>query len=267
MTATANGVALHGGFMPYVATFLVFTDYARNAIRMSALMRQRVDATYSPTIRIALGEDGPTHQPVEHLGIAAADPEPRGVAPHAMRVETAAAWAEALSTADGPTAARSVAPGFAAASRGRREQMRRDQRGGYVLVETGAAGGDAHSRPALRSQLAMAPAPNPGERKRPAARGLDAVRRPLRGAGCGYGASGAAAEPAVITLEAGATARLARYAEPRAVLPLVWIASANPATGKALLDAFWFHAGAHVAAVANPRVLLGKSETFQTIWS
>ena len=66
MAAIANGIALHGGFIPFAATFLVFSDYARNAIRMSALMRQRVIYVMTHD-SLALGEDGPTHQPVEHL--------------------------------------------------------------------------------------------------------------------------------------------------------------------------------------------------------
>ena len=66
MTAIANGVALHGGFIPYVATFLMFMEYARNAVRMSALMKQRVIHVYTHD-SIGLGEDGPTHQPVEQI--------------------------------------------------------------------------------------------------------------------------------------------------------------------------------------------------------
>jgi transketolase len=66
MTAIANGIALHGGLVPYTATFLVFSDYARNAIRMAALMKQRQIMVYTHD-SIGLGEDGPTHQPVEHI--------------------------------------------------------------------------------------------------------------------------------------------------------------------------------------------------------
>ncbi|MDP1446251.1 transketolase, partial [Acinetobacter schindleri] len=66
MTAIANGVALHGGFIPYVATFLMFMEYARNAVRMSALMKQRVIHVYTHD-SIGLGEDGPTHQPIEQI--------------------------------------------------------------------------------------------------------------------------------------------------------------------------------------------------------
>jgi transketolase len=66
MTAIANGLALHGGLIPYTATFLVFSDYARNAIRMAALMKLRQIMVYTHD-SIGLGEDGPTHQPVEHV--------------------------------------------------------------------------------------------------------------------------------------------------------------------------------------------------------
>jgi transketolase len=66
MTAIANGIALHGGFIPYVATFLMFMEYARNAVRMSALMKQRVIHVYTHD-SIGLGEDGPTHQPIEQM--------------------------------------------------------------------------------------------------------------------------------------------------------------------------------------------------------
>lgn len=66
MSAIMNGVALHGGFIPYGATFLIFMEYARNAVRMSALMKQRVLYVFTHD-SIGLGEDGPTHQPIEQL--------------------------------------------------------------------------------------------------------------------------------------------------------------------------------------------------------
>ncbi len=66
MAAIMNGIALHGGFIPYGGTFLVFSDYARNAVRMAALMRQRVIYVFTHD-SIGLGEDGPTHQPIEHV--------------------------------------------------------------------------------------------------------------------------------------------------------------------------------------------------------
>ena len=66
MTAMMNGMSLHGGFIPFGGTFLTFSDYARNAVRLAALMRQRVILVYTHD-SIGLGEDGPTHQPIEHL--------------------------------------------------------------------------------------------------------------------------------------------------------------------------------------------------------
>ncbi len=102
MSAIANGIALHGGFIPYVATFLVFSDYARNAIRMSALMGLRVVYVFTHD-SIALGEDGPTHQPVEHVESLRLIPNLDVWRP-ADAVETAAAWASALSRRTGPTA-------------------------------------------------------------------------------------------------------------------------------------------------------------------
>ena len=75
MTAIMNGLALHGGFIPYGGTFLTFSDYARNAVRMAALMRQRVILVYTHD-SIGLGEDGPTHQPIEQLASLRLMPQP-----------------------------------------------------------------------------------------------------------------------------------------------------------------------------------------------
>ena len=80
MTAMMNGMSLHGGFIPFGGTFLTFSDYARNAVRMAALMRQRVIFVYTHD-SIGLGEDGPTHQPIEHLASLQADAAPAPVAP------------------------------------------------------------------------------------------------------------------------------------------------------------------------------------------
>jgi transketolase len=101
MSAIANGLALHGGFIPYVGTFLTFSDYARNALRMAALMKLRTIFVYTHD-SIGLGEDGPTHQSVEHAASLRLIP---GM--HLWRpcdtVETAVAWAEALERQHGPT--------------------------------------------------------------------------------------------------------------------------------------------------------------------
>jgi transketolase len=101
MGAVANGLALHGGFRPYVGTFLVFSDYMRPAIRLAALMRLPVTYVFTHD-SIGVGEDGPTHQPVEHLAALRAMPGLRVVRP-ADGAETAEAWRLAL-TAEGPTA-------------------------------------------------------------------------------------------------------------------------------------------------------------------
>jgi len=101
MTAIANGLALHGGFIPYTATFLVFSDYARNAIRMAALMKLRQIMVYTHD-SIGLGEDGPTHQPVEHVASLRLIPNVDVWRP-ADASETAAAWVAGIERADGPT--------------------------------------------------------------------------------------------------------------------------------------------------------------------
>lgn len=101
MTAIANGVALHGGFIPYTATFLMFMEYARNAVRMSALMKQRVINVYTHD-SIGLGEDGPTHQPVEQIASLRQTPNHVTWRP-CDTVETAVAWKVALQTANAPT--------------------------------------------------------------------------------------------------------------------------------------------------------------------
>lgn len=102
MTAIANGIALHGGFIPYVATFLIFMEYARNAVRMGALMKQRVIHVYTHD-SIGLGEDGPTHQPIEQLASLRGTPNLNTWRP-ADTVESAIAWKSALERKDGPTA-------------------------------------------------------------------------------------------------------------------------------------------------------------------
>jgi transketolase len=101
MTAIANGIALHGGLVPYTATFLVFSDYARNGIRMAALMKQRQIMVYTHD-SIGLGEDGPTHQPVEHIPSLRIIPNLDVWRP-ADATETAIAWAAAVDRTDGPT--------------------------------------------------------------------------------------------------------------------------------------------------------------------
>ena len=102
MTAIANGIALHGGFLPYTSTFLMFVEYARNAVRMAALMKQRHVMVYTHD-SIGLGEDGPTHQPVEQLASLRVTPNVSTWRP-CDQVETAVAWRYGVERHDGPTA-------------------------------------------------------------------------------------------------------------------------------------------------------------------
>ncbi|MFO0457169.1 MAG: transketolase [Alphaproteobacteria bacterium] len=132
MAAAMNGIALHGGFVPYGGTFLVFTDYCRPAIRLSALMQQRVIYVMTHD-SIGLGEDGPTHQPVEHLASLRAIPNLDVLRP-ADATETAECWALALSARDHPS--------ILALSRQAVPSLRRDYvtenlsaRGAYILRE------------------------------------------------------------------------------------------------------------------------------------
>ncbi|MFD1803767.1 transketolase [Mixta tenebrionis] len=102
MTAIANGIALHGGFLPYTATFLMFVEYARNAVRMAALMKIRQIMVYTHD-SIGLGEDGPTHQPVEQMASLRVTPNMSTWRP-CDQVESAVAWKYAIERKDGPTA-------------------------------------------------------------------------------------------------------------------------------------------------------------------
>ena len=102
MTAIASGIALHGGFIPYTATFLIFMEYARNAARMAALMKQRSILVYTHD-SIGQGEDGPTHQPVEQLSNLRSTPNMSVWRP-CDKVETAVAWKAAILRRNGPTA-------------------------------------------------------------------------------------------------------------------------------------------------------------------
>ena len=131
MAAAANGMAVHGGLIPYTGTFFAFTDYMRPAIRLAALMRQRVIHVLTHD-SIGLGEDGPTHQPVEHLASLRAMPNVHVFRP-ADALETAECWELAIRRADGPSLlvlTRQALPAmrFDAAEN-------RTARGGYVLAE------------------------------------------------------------------------------------------------------------------------------------
>ena len=130
MTAMLNGLSLHGGFKPYAGTFLVFSDYARNAVRMAALMRQPVTLVYTHD-SIGLGEDGPTHQPVEHLASLRVIPNLRVWRP-CDALETAVAWRDALESDATPVALALSRQGLPPQPRSA-EQVAAVRRGGYVL--------------------------------------------------------------------------------------------------------------------------------------
>ncbi|MBS0358199.1 MAG: transketolase, partial [Proteobacteria bacterium] len=134
MSAIMNGIALHGGFIPFGGTFLVFCDYARNAVRLSALMKQRVIYVYSHD-SIGLGEDGPTHQPIEHASMLRLTPNMSVWRPCDV-VETAVAWKKAIEHVNGPTAlllTRQTTP-----HETRDENtLNQIERGGYILKDCG----------------------------------------------------------------------------------------------------------------------------------
>jgi transketolase len=132
MTAIMNGLALHGGFIPYAGTFLVFSDYARNAVRLAALMHQRVVLVYTHD-SIGLGEDGPTHQPIEHLASLRVMPNLSLWRP-CDAAETAVAWLAALERTSGPTTLVLTRQALPQQARDAAQQAA-IARGGYVLLD------------------------------------------------------------------------------------------------------------------------------------
>ena len=130
MSAIMNGMVLHGGIKPYGATFLVFTDYARNAVRLSALMGLPNIFVYTHD-SIALGEDGPTHQPIEHMVTLRSTPNLNSWRP-ADLVETAIAWKNAVSSKTTPTCLIFSRQGTSALNR-TPEQLSSIEMGGYLL--------------------------------------------------------------------------------------------------------------------------------------
>jgi transketolase len=130
MCAMMNGITLHGGFVPYGGTFLVFSDYARNALRMAALMKIRVIYVFTHD-SIGLGEDGPTHQPIEHAATLRLIPNMDVWRP-ADTVETAVAWTAALRRKDGPTALLLSRQNLAFT---KRTTLAGIERGGYILSD------------------------------------------------------------------------------------------------------------------------------------
>jgi transketolase len=151
MTAVMNGIALHGGLLPYGGTFLVFSDYARNAVRLACLMQIKVVLVYSHD-SIGLGEDGPTHQPIEHLAALRAIPGLYVYRP-ADAVETAECWALALQRRDAPSLlalTRQALPLL----RSEAASENRSAQGAYVLAE--ANGGRQLTLLATGSEVSIA---------------------------------------------------------------------------------------------------------------
>lgn len=135
MSAIMNGMALHGGFIPYGATFLVFMEYARNALRMAAIMKQRLVHVYTHD-SIGLGEDGPTHQPVEQVANMRNTPNLDTWRP-CDEFETGVAWKTGVEKTDGPTALVLSRQGLTPMER-TAEQQAAAAKGGYVLVDSDA---------------------------------------------------------------------------------------------------------------------------------
>lgn len=161
MACIMNGLAVHGGYIPYGGTFLVFSDYARNAVRMSALMRQQVIYVFTHD-SIGLGEDGPTHQPVEHAASLRIIPHLDVWRP-CDSVETAVAWQASIERRDGPTAHLLSRQNLLHHPRSD-EQLLSIRRGGYVLADSPtsnldvvliATGSEVSLAMAVRQQLAQ----------------------------------------------------------------------------------------------------------------
>ncbi|HEX2790156.1 MAG TPA: transketolase C-terminal domain-containing protein, partial [Steroidobacteraceae bacterium] len=151
MSAIMNGIALHGGYIPYGGTFLTFSDYSRNAVRMAALMGERVLFVFTHD-SIGLGEDGPTHQPIEHLASLRLIPN-NAVWRPCDAVETMIAWLAAVERRDGPTCMILSRQSLPHVERDA-QQLRDVRRGGYVLAE--AQGTLALTLLATGSEVALA---------------------------------------------------------------------------------------------------------------
>jgi len=156
MCAAMNGLALHGGLIPYGGTFLVFSDYARNALRLAALMGLRVIYVFSHD-SIGLGEDGPTHQPIEHAASLRLMPNMEVWRP-CDSVETAVAWAAALRRKNGPTALLLTRQNVPFVKRSSSSDL---ERGGYVVSDPGepravviATGSEVHLAVGAQALLA-----------------------------------------------------------------------------------------------------------------
>ena len=154
MSAAMNGVALHGGYIPYGGTFLTFSDYSRNAVRMSALMQLRVIYVFSHD-SIGLGEDGPTHQPIEHVSTLRMIPNNALWRP-CDSVETMVSWLAAIERRNGPTCLILSRQNLPYCQRSA-EQIRDIRKGGYVLAEAAVgSSGAAITLLATGSEVALA---------------------------------------------------------------------------------------------------------------
>ena len=134
MGSIANGIALHGGLIPFTSTFLVFSDYMKPSIRLAALMNQRVIFVFTHD-SIGVGEDGPTHQPIEHLAALRSIPNLTVIRP-ADSVETVAAWHTAITRTNGPTAiilSRQSLPNLSSFGD---QDATRGSKGGYLLIKS-----------------------------------------------------------------------------------------------------------------------------------
>ena len=153
MSAIANGLALHGGFIPYVGTFLTFSDYARNAVRLAALMKLRTIFVYTHD-SIGLGEDGPTHQAIEHASALRLIPHLDVWRP-CDTVESAVAWLHAIERANGPTCLLFTRQNVPFQTRDP-SQIDAIGRGGYVLADWGGAAARRAVIIATGSEVALA---------------------------------------------------------------------------------------------------------------
>jgi len=153
MCGIANGIALHGGLIPYVGTFLTFSDYARNALRMAAMMRLRAVFVFTHD-SIGLGEDGPTHQSVEHAASLRLIPNMDVWRP-CDTVETAVAWAAAVERRDGPSCLLFTRQNVPFQKRDDR-QIADIRRGGYVLADWNGTGAKRAVIIATGSEVALA---------------------------------------------------------------------------------------------------------------
>ncbi len=186
MAAIMNGIALHGGFINYGATFLIFMEYARNAVRMSALMRQQSIFVFTHD-SIGLGEDGPTHQPVEQLTALRATPNMQTWRP-CDAVESAVAWKAAIERRDGPSSL--VFSRQTLAHQPRSEQQVADIiRGAYVLSDCAGSPDAILIATGSEVQLAVAAAQQLAASGQTGARCFDALCRVIRTAGRGLSRS------------------------------------------------------------------------------